>query len=488
MAKVLRSRLLIMVLMLVLVATFFTGCGGSEGTTDTSDSSKSEKSNETKSSGTTSDKKSSEGVTVTWATIAGFYSDWIDGVAKEFEKETGIKVEQIQIDNAIMYEKQGIEMASHTGVYDLVTCETMWKAEWANAGYIEPIDDLVAKYDMAEDLKNFDPGTLKLAGQWNGKTYALPYYTYNQGMFARQDLFEDPTEKAAFKAEYGEELRIPDTYEYFKKVADFFTREAGEKLKGEVLEQPFYGVGLMAGRFPEIQDEYMGMLWANGGDVMDENYQPTVNSDIGVSTMEYYTYLVDNCAPPGARTSSYDEVVAQLKEGLIAMTGPFFLDQWPNAVQTEDNIPGAKVIATTSPQGKGYIGAFGIAISKDSKHKDEAFQFLKYLMSFETQKQFALGGGSTIRRDVLTDPEVIAPENRKTTGQFPALVEMMDLQKDVKYTVFDTPAAGKIYEEMMIHCNMAANHEKSAKEAMDMLAKRITELNKPFESVLESMK
>lgn len=273
---------------------------------------------------------------------------------------------------------------------------------------------------------------------------------------------------------------MPEDYDMYVKVAEFFTRKAGDTLKGQKLEKPFYGCGLMAGRFPEIQDENMAILWALGGDVMDQDFKPIVNSEIGIKGIEMYTHLVDECAPPGARTSSYDEVVAQMKEGLIAMTGPFFLDQWANAVKTEELIPGAKIAAYEAPGKKAYIGAFGISITTDSKNKDAAFQFLKFMMGKESQKKFALGGGSTIRLDVLTDTEVISPENRKTTGGFPTLVAAMKSQANVSYTVFDTPAAGKIYEEMMIHYNIACNHEKPFKEAMDMLAKKIEELHAPF--------
>ena len=33
-----------------------------------------------------------EEVTITWATIAGFYTDWAEEVAKQFEEETGYNV------------------------------------------------------------------------------------------------------------------------------------------------------------------------------------------------------------------------------------------------------------------------------------------------------------------------------------------------------------------------------------------------------------
>ncbi len=43
------------------------------------------------------------------------------------------------------------------------------------------------------------------------------------GLTYRKDLFEDPKEKEAFKAKYGRDLAVPQTYQEAKEVAEFFT-------------------------------------------------------------------------------------------------------------------------------------------------------------------------------------------------------------------------------------------------------------------------
>lgn len=60
-------------------------------------------------------------------------------------------------------------------------------------------------------------------------------------LIARQDIFEHPDERAAFEAEYGRELDYHNTWQELYEVAQFFTRNAGETVAGEVLEQPLYG-------------------------------------------------------------------------------------------------------------------------------------------------------------------------------------------------------------------------------------------------------
>ena len=419
-------------------------------------------------------------VELNWATISGFYTEFMKGKVAEFEAETGIKVNIIEIDNSVMYEKQGIEMASKTGAYDILTNESMWKAEWANAGYIIPIDDYIKEAGLEADLANLDPATFKLAGKWNGKVYALPYYSYNTGMVVRQDLFDDPTEKADFKAKYGVDLVVPTDWEYYTKVADFFTRPAGAMLKGVVNPNPMYGCGAFGGRFPDIQDENMGILWGLGGDVIDNTGKAVINSPEGVKGAEIYTYLLNNCTPPGAKSGSYDEEVSELQNGLIAMTGEMFLDQWANMVKTEALIPGAKVQAYEAPLKRGYIGAFGMSISAESKYPKEAFQFIAWLNSFENAKEFALAGGSPIRTDVMTDPEITSEANRLKTGGLFMMNTTMASQANVDPAIFKTPAAGKIYEEMMIAYNRITTGEIETQAGLDELAAKIDQLNKPY--------
>lgn len=204
-------------------------------------------------------------VTITWATIAGFYTDWAEEVAKDFEQKTGYEVDIVEIDFAQMYEKEVIEMVGGTGAYDIVTYDVGWKAEWADSGYLMPLDYFIAASDPKEvQFDDLHPALIEASTRYRGKVFGLPYYTFTMGYFYRYDLFDHPAEKSAFKAKYGYELAIPNTYEQMADIAEFFHRKKGDKLKGKVLDKEFYGIGLMAGRFPHVQDEMMSIAWTWG--------------------------------------------------------------------------------------------------------------------------------------------------------------------------------------------------------------------------------
>jgi ABC-type Fe3+ transport system substrate-binding protein len=75
----------------------------------------------------------------------------------------------------------------------------------------------------------------------------------------------------------------------------------------------------------------------------------------------------------------------QMKDGQIAQTAGFFLDQWPNAVMTDELVPGAKMCNTEAPEKRGYICAFLAAVSSSSKHPEEAMAWVAYLGGKEAQ-------------------------------------------------------------------------------------------------------
>ncbi|MDD5468059.1 MAG: sugar ABC transporter substrate-binding protein [Anaerolineales bacterium] len=411
-------------------------------------------------------------VPITWSTIAGFYTDAMSQLVADFEATHCIKVNIVGIDNAQLYDKQVIEMVGKTGAYDVVNLETAEKAEFAENGFILPMDDYLAAHPEV-DYADVAPILADMTTSYKGKIWGLPYYTYTAGYFYRADLFEDPTEQAAFKEKYGYDLAVPQTWEQHRDIAEFFTRKAGDNLKGEPLTKDFYGVGLMAGRFQEIQDELSAFIWAWGGDWLNDD--GTTNVEAITKALKWYVELLP-FAPPAALTVTYDGVMNQMQDGQIAQTAGFFLDQWPNAANTENTVPGAKMGVAEAPERRAYIGGFLMAVSAASKHPEEAMAFVAYIGGKEAQRNFALAGGTTTRMSILTDPEITAPENRAKTAHFPVLVQVFESMKDTRSNLFYTPFGAKIYNTLGPMLQAAAAGEKTPEEAVQDLAEQIEKI------------
>jgi multiple sugar transport system substrate-binding protein len=419
-----------------------------------------------------------EPVTITWITIAGFYTDWAEEVTKEWEEATGNNVEFVDVDLPTMYERTVLEAVGHTGAFDIVTWDVTWKGEWAYNGYLLPLDEYIAESDPNElQIEDISPILEQTTSVFQSHVYGFPYYTFTMGYFYRCDLFEDPTEKEAFQAKYGYELDIPTTYEQMADIAEFFRRNPGDTLKGEVLDKDFYGIGLMASRDTNMQDELNSIVWTWGGDLINDDGTPATTSEIYLKAADLYVNKLLVHAPPAALTSSYDEVVSQMRQGLIAQTGPFFLDQWPNMVKTEDEVPGAEVCPAPSPGGgRAFVGALTLGVSADSKNPDVAWDFLKFITGPEAQRKFAEGGGSTCRLSILTDEELVKA-NRETMGHFPPLVAVLDHAQQCFYSNYYILAqGGKIYEEEAVWNSAMASGELPVEEAMKGKADAITEI------------
>jgi len=410
-------------------------------------------------------------VPITWSTIAGFYTDAMANLVSGFEAKNCVKVNVVNIDNSQLYNKQVIEMVGETGAYDVVTLETSEKAEYAENGFILPMTDYFK--DKKEQLDDVAPTLAALTTQYKGDVWGLPYYTYTAGYIYRADLFDDPTEQEAFKAKYGYDLAVPTTWAQHRDIAEFFTRKKGENLKGQPLEKDFYGVGLMAGPFPEIQDEMSGVLWSQGGDWLTDDGKVPV--DAVEKAMNDYLELM-KFAPPAALTVTYDGVMNQMKDGQIAQTYSFFLDQWPNAVQTEQTVPGAKMGVAEAPEKKAYIGGFLLAVSAASAHPKEAMDFVAYIGGHDAQMEFAKAGGTSTLMSVLSDPQFATEESRPKTGHFTTLLKIFDSMQGFRSNLFLTPFGAKIYNTMQIPLQSAAAGQINAREAAEQLAATVEKI------------
>lgn len=410
-------------------------------------------------------------VPVTWSTIAGFYTDAMAELVDEFQTKECAKVEIINIDNSQLYNKQVIEMVGQTGAYDVVTLNNAEYAEFAENGFILPMTEFLgAHQDLVDDIH---PTLANMTIRYKDQLWGLPYYTYSSGMFYRADLWEDPTEQAAFKEKYGYDLAAPISWEQHRDMAEFFTRKAGEQLKGEVLTKDFYGVGLMAGRFPDIQDELSAPLWGMGSDWLnDEGVVPV--DDVEKVLSDYLELL--KFAPPAALTVTYDGVMNQMRDGQIAMTHNFFLDQWPNAVKTEQSVPGAKMAAIEAPGKMSYVGGFLLATSSSSSNPDMAMKFISYIGGPEAQAKFASWGGATTLTSILTDPKFASEELRATNGQYPVLADVFESMNGFTSNLVSSPFGAKIYNTMYVPLQAAAAGQTTAREAAEALAAEVAKI------------
>jgi len=396
-------------------------------------------------------------------------------IAKDYPDKTVKIVPALVPYGPEWHNKIASEFAIKGDAFDFAMWDSQSTAEFAGGGHAVKINEI---FDKSSYLKAdiFPPASLSRYGEYpdgSGEYYGLPANQDAYGLMYRKDLFDDPKEKDAFKAKYGYDLAVPTTWAQHRDIAEFFTRKKGENLKGQPLEKDFYGVGLMAGPFPEIQDEMSGVLWSQGGDWLTDDGKVPV--DAVEKAMNDYLELM-KFAPPAALTVTYDGVMNQMKDGQIAQTYSFFLDQWPNAVQTEQTVPGAKMGVAEAPEKKAYIGGFLLAVSAASAHPKEAMDFVAYIGGHDAQMEFAKAGGTSTLMSVLSDPQFATEESRPKTGHFTTLLKIFDSMQGFRSNLFLTPFGAKIYNTMQIPLQSAAAGQINAREAAEQLAATVEKI------------
>jgi multiple sugar transport system substrate-binding protein len=186
-----------------------------------------------------------------WAPASG-----LQELANEFKAETGTEVVVSQIPLDSYQDRVFQEFGAGETKFDVVIGDSQWIGRGATKGLYE---ELTSWLPTVVDLKTIHARAARYLCEYpegSGRWYAAPCETDAIGLAYRKDWFEDPEEQAAFRARFGRELAVPDTWEEFRDVAQFFQRPAEKR----------YGCALLTGRsYDALTMGFQNLLWAFGG-------------------------------------------------------------------------------------------------------------------------------------------------------------------------------------------------------------------------------
>ncbi len=317
-------------------------------------------------------------------------------------------------------EKLILDKKSGAGEWDITYVDSKWVPEFAQLGLLTPIDDLLKMDGVDASSVNMDDFVdIHLQRQqYDGKTWTLPILAAYVTLAYRTDLFENPEEQKNFKERYGYDLTVPENYDQFMDISEFFTRQKGEMLCGEVLENDFYGTVHSNKKGDFLWHDYINYLVAFGADIIfdPDTMQVTWNSPENVAAATYYKDLM-KYQPPENINMAGAEANATFASGYCAMEIEF-LNRLASVVDADGSKVSGKVKYALPPSVSGVSGrehAFlvntnGTGIYAGSKNQVQAFNLLNDILSTEGQKQMALNNVGYIptRQSVWDDPEVQA--------------------------------------------------------------------------------
>ncbi|GKX36201.1 MAG: ABC transporter substrate-binding protein [Rhizobiaceae bacterium MnEN-MB40S] len=329
---------------------------------------------------------------LTFVWHAGTCADALVEIAKDYPDKSVSIVPALVPYGPEWHNKIASEFAIQGDAFDFAMWDSQSTAEFAGGGHAVKINDIFADSDYLS-AEIFPASSLSQYGEYpdgSGEFYGLPANQDAYGLMYRKDLFENPDEQAAFKEKYGRDLRVPETYQEAKEVAEFFTRP----------DEGLYGWGQMGGReYDFATTASNSFLWSFGGELYNPEtfeVQGYLNSPASIDGVQAYVDMFQY-GPPGSGNWGFDEVNAAFQQGQLAMAMQWFYFNGSNADPEVNKfakdtgfgiLPGA-VGRDGKFRRQFSVGGQGMGINKYSEKLPELVKFMEWYFQPEQQERYA---------------------------------------------------------------------------------------------------
>jgi len=278
-------------------------------------------------------------------------------------KNPDIELQWVTLEENVLRERVTTDIATKGGQYDVMTIGTYEVPIWAKQGWLVPLENLGADYDV-DDLLPAIRGGLSI----DGKLYAAPFYGESSFVMYRKDLME----KAG--------LTMPDapTWEFIadaaRKMTDRDNEISGICLRGKA------GWGENTAFLTATANSF-GARW------FDENWQPQFDQPEWKNTLEFYVNLMKDAGPSGASSNGFNENLALFQQGKCGMwidatVAASFVSN-PTDSTVADKVGYALAPDTGLGKRGNWLWAWSLGIPAGTQKAAEAEKFIAWATSKE---------------------------------------------------------------------------------------------------------
>ncbi|KAA6222280.1 extracellular solute-binding protein [Streptomyces albofaciens JCM 4342] len=281
-------------------------------------------------------------------------------LAEAFEKEhPKVDVKYVSVPFGDANAKFKNAAGGGAGAPDVMRTEVAWVADFANLGYLAPLDDTPA-LDNPDDYLPQAFGSTK----FKDKTYAVPQVIDTLGLFYNKRLLKEAG------------VEVPKTFAELTAAAKQIKDKTGATalyLRGD---DPYW---------------FMPYLYGEGGDMVDARDKVvTIDDDAGVKAFRTIKDLVDSKAAVTDATDGQENQLKALKDGNVAMaiSGPWDIEGVRAGKEFKDrkNLGVAPVPGGSASQGSPQ-GGWNLSVYAGSKNLQASYAFVKYMSSAKVQQQ-----------------------------------------------------------------------------------------------------
>ncbi len=339
---------------------------------------------------------SAQGVTIRIAgpsTAVGGIGYWVKQKAEAWAQMTGNRIEYIdtpaQTDQRLALFQQ--YWAAQSPDVDIYTIDVIWP------GIVAPHALDLKPYFSEQDLQQFFPAIIQ-NNTVNGKLVAIPFYTDAGLLYYRTDLLE----------KYGYD-HPPETWDELEEMARKI--QQAERAAGH---EDFWGFVWQGKRYEGLTCDALEWLVSHGGGtIVEPDGRISINNPQAIAALERARSWIGTISPPGVTAYAEEEARNVFQNG-----NALFMRNWPYAYalcNSEESPIRGKFAVTVlpradTPEGRhaATLGGWQLMVSRYSQHPEEAVELVRYLTSYEVQKERTLKLSLLPTRPALyEDPEVL---------------------------------------------------------------------------------
>ncbi|OKH88673.1 sugar ABC transporter substrate-binding protein [Thalassospira sp. TSL5-1] len=276
-------------------------------------------------------------------------------------KNPDISLEWVTLEENTLRQRVTTDIATKGGQYDILTIGTYEAPIWAKKGWLAPLDNLGADYDVNDIMP-----AIRSALSNDGKLYAAPFYAESSMMMYRKDLFE----KAGI--EINGRLTWDQTLDIAKKLHDPANGVYGICLRGKA------GWGENMALITTMGNAY-------GARLFNEEWKPEFNGQEWKDALSMYVDILGNYGPPGATSNGFNENLSLFNAGKCGMwidatVAASFVTN-PKESKVADKVGFTEAPCAVTCTGANWLWAWNLAIPSSSKNTEAAEKFIAWATS-----------------------------------------------------------------------------------------------------------
>ncbi len=314
-------------------------------------------------------------------------------VTADWAKRTGSRIEWLTFDQGPLQERMMRELALPETTIDIAFVLNAWMTPQV-AQYFEPLDALNQAAPI-EDIGDIFPNLIQ-PSRFNNKFYAVPFRHSTDGMAYNEVLLAERGITAPPRT-------IEDFAEAVRKLS--YKRSNGTTVSGFAIPGGYYG---------NVVD--VARAWNGDFITPDRRYVGNEPGMVSAITL-LAAFYKDGNLPRNFLALNSEDVNPLIQTGRVAMTTAG-IDR--NRIYNDPDksdfaghvkctfLPVAKSLQSTMPVAAAKTEFWSLAIPKNSRNKEQAWELIRVLMAKQGTLIAALNGNGPVRASTYDDPKFAA--------------------------------------------------------------------------------